>query len=83
MDVRVRPPIPVVLKAVAELAATESEDGVGTFDRPDHTRLFQPGSVDGFAPRIDDAGAGEKALRAKRRITHAVLVLVEGGGLNA
>src|ERR1017187_5529654 len=47
--------LPVVLKAVVEVAASQGDDGVGSPDRPEHARLFETRADYGLAAGFDDA----------------------------
>ena len=48
--------LPVVLESAAELAASESDNGIGSADRPEHTGLFEP-AQNRFAACLDDSRA--------------------------
>src|ERR1019366_2474608 len=47
--------LPVVLKAVVEVAASQGNDGVGCPDRPEHAGLFETRADYGLAAGFDDA----------------------------
>src|ERR1039458_285303 len=47
--------LPVVLKAVVEVAASQGDDGVGSPDRPEHAGLFETRADYGLAAGFDDA----------------------------
>src|SRR5450755_2912086 len=54
------------------MAAAEADDGICSVDRPEHTRLFEAGADDSFAPGFDHAGADEQVLASKLGIAHAL-----------
>src|SRR5947209_5458179 len=67
-----RPPaLPVVLETAVKVGTTESEDGVGTFHRPERAGLFEAMTDDSFAAGFDDARADEQVLLAELGVVHA------------
>ena len=52
--------LPVVFKAVIELAAAQGDDGVGVANGPEHAELFEAGTDHGLASGFDDARADNK-----------------------
>ena len=66
------------------MGTTESEDGVGTADGPEHAGLFEAGADDGFAASLHDPRADEQVLAAELGVAHArgVGLKVVGFGVN-
>jgi hypothetical protein len=69
--------LPVVLKASAEAAATKRDDGVGTANGPEHTRLFEAGANDGFATCLNHSRTDEEVLTTELGIAHAFGISLE------
>ena len=69
--VLVEPVLPEVSGAAAGVNAAQGEEVLGAGDRPPHARLFAAGADDGFAAGLDDPGADEQSLPAKRAVLHA------------
>lgn len=53
---------PEVVKSVAQQESSEVQDVLRPLDGPEHARVFEPLSDDGFAACLDDAGADKEAL---------------------
>src|SRR6516164_3091008 len=66
---------PERLKASAELAATQGDDGVGTPDAPAHARALKSGADHKFAAGLHDSRGRTETLLVKLGIAHAASVL--------
>ena len=75
--------VQIIFEAAIEVAASQSQDGVGAAHSPEHARLLAAGTDDGFAACFDDAGADEQMLRAEFRVAHALGVFLKVVGLDA
>ena len=75
--------LPVVLKAAVEMAAAQGDDGVGTANRSEHPRLFEPGTDYGLAPGFDHPRADKEVLVTKLGIAQARCVSLKVVGLDA
>ena len=69
--------LPIIFKAAIEVAATESDDGVGPANGPEHARLFKSRTDDGLATGLNDTRADKEVLRAKLGVAHALGVSFE------
>src|ERR1019366_4117465 len=67
----IRAALPEVLKASAEFAAAQGDDGVCTIDGPVHASPFEAGSDHHFASSLEDAGGGTQTEGVKLRVAHA------------
>ena len=56
--------------APSNAAATQSDDGVGTADSPEHAGSLQARSNDGLTAGFNYAGANEESLFTKLWIAH-------------
>jgi len=65
---------PEVFETAAELAASESIEGVGSGKGPVHAGALESGSDRHLPACLDDAGRDGQALRPKLRAAHAALV---------
>ncbi len=65
---------PELVEASAGMDAAEGEDVLGTGFRPEHPRLFAPGTDHGLAAGLHDAGADEVADLPERAVLHALHV---------
>jgi len=64
--------LPVVLKLAVELAAAQGNNRVGAANCPEHAGLLEARADDGFASRLDDAGADKQVLAAKLWVAHTL-----------
>ena len=59
------------------MTTSQSDDGIGPTDCPEHPGLFQTGANYGLAARFDNARADEELLLAEFGVTHARGVSLE------
>ena len=71
------PCLPELLPPTAEVPASESQDGVGSSDRPAHSGLFEAATDDGLAAGLDHTGADEEALLTELGVPHPLGVGLE------
>src|SRR5450432_676758 len=69
--------LPVVGKAVIEMATAEGNDGVGSAECPEHAGLLETRADDSLASGFDDTGADKEVLRSKLGVAHALGVSLE------
>ena len=62
---------------MAEVRATEGNDGIGAPNGPMHTALFEAFSDGGFTPRLHNGRGSAQALGAEFGVAHAVAVLAD------
>ena len=62
--------LPVIRKAAVEITASEGDNGVRSADTPEHPGLFETGTNDGLAARLNDTRPDEQVLAAKLGIAH-------------
>jgi hypothetical protein len=67
--------LPKILEASAEGAAAQSDDSVGTADRPMHARPFESGSDYNFAPRLHHPRRSAETLSVKFWISHPAAII--------
>src|ERR1700719_2294938 len=75
--------LPRVLKASIEMGAAQRQDGVGSPDAPEHSRLFETRADHRLASSFNDTRANKQVLAAKFGITHALCIPREVIGLGA
>src|SRR6202047_5606520 len=75
--------LPIVLKASIEMGAAQRQDGVGSPDGPEHSRLFETRTDHRLASSFNDTRANKQVLAAKFGITHALCIPREVIGLGA
>jgi len=74
---------PSNLQTCLELTATQSQDGMGTPNGPEHSRLLAARGDPCLASSFDDAGAHEQVLSAQFGVTHTLGVVFEISSFNA
>src|ERR1700733_12949999 len=75
--------LPIVLKASIEMGAAQGQDGVGSPDGPEHSRLFETRADHSLASSFNHTRADKQVLAAKFGITHALCIPREVIGLDA
>src|SRR5580658_2517816 len=74
---RISSALPEVLESSTELRAAESDDGVGTANRPVHAGALEASSNGNFASRLDHAGRSAEALGVELGVAHTLSVGTE------
>src|ERR1700723_1470236 len=75
--------LPIVLKASIEMGAAQRQDGVGSADGPEHSRLFETRAGHRLASSFNHTRANKQVLAAKFGITHPLSIPREAIGLGA
>src|SRR5580693_6932773 len=75
--------LPIVLEASIEMRAAQRQDGVGSADGPEHSRLFETRADHRLASSFNDTRANKQVLAAKFGIAHALCIPREVIGLDA
>src|SRR5260370_6244585 len=75
--------LPIVLEASITMAAAQRQDGVGSPDGPEHSRLFETRADHRLASSLNHARANKQVLAAKFRITHPLCIPRGAIGLRA
>src|SRR5580704_103275 len=75
--------LPIVLEASIEMGAAQRQDGVGSPDGPEHSRLFETRADHRLASSFDDTRANKQVLAAKFGVTHTLCIPREVIGLDA
>src|SRR6202050_1699333 len=65
---------PIVLKASIEMGAAQRQDGVGSADGPEHSRLFKTRADHRLTSSFNYTRANKQVLAAKFGITHALCI---------
>src|SRR5450755_1841404 len=66
--------LPIVLKASIEMGAAQRQDGVGSPDGPEHSRLFEAIADHRLASSFNYTRANKQVLAAKFGITHPLCI---------
>src|SRR6266481_5446841 len=69
--------LPIVLKASIEMGAAQRQDGVGSRDGPEHSRLFETRADHRLASSFNYTRANKQVLAAKFGITHPLCISFE------
>src|ERR1700690_100444 len=75
--------LPIVLKASIEMGAAQRQDGIGSRDGPEHSRLFKTRADHCLTSSFDHTRAYKQVLAAKFGITHPLCIPHEVIGLDA
>lgn len=66
--------LPEILESAAEFGAAQSDDGIGSAERPVHASALEPGSNGDFAAGLDDTGGCTEAQESKAGVSHSMAV---------
>src|ERR1035438_2623843 len=65
---------PIILEPATYSATTQSDDGVGAANGPEHSGAFEPSTDDDLTTGFHDTGTNKQTLCAKGRIAHPLCV---------